>query len=66
LLLDLARDFQPAQTRHGDVHDDNIRLGLLAELQGLLTVFSLTDDLNIRVRAEQHPQARSYDFVIVH
>jgi len=57
LFGDQPRGLYSVQTRHGHIHQDDVRTQLPHLLHGLLTIRSLTDHLDVRLHLKQarHP-----------
>jgi hypothetical protein len=52
-LFDLDRRFEPSETRHGDVHQHDVRSGPLHRLDRLHTVSGLANDLELLGHAQE-------------
>jgi hypothetical protein len=61
----LGGDFDAVELGHGDVQNCEIRLKLLAEVQGFSPITCLTHNLNARLILEQSPQAAPDNVVII-
>src|SRR5829696_5143174 len=57
--------FQAVHDGHQEVHQDDVRLELPGHLQRLLAVRGFSDDLEVRVEGEEHPQALAHHGVVV-
>ena len=50
---------------HADVHQDDVRLELARAGDGFGPVACLADDVHVRFRFEDHPEARSDEALVV-
>jgi hypothetical protein len=64
-LADAARDLEPVQVRHRDVHHDHVRARALDLDHGLVAVAGLAHHLHARVALQQRAQAVAEDRVVV-
>jgi len=65
LLEQEAGRGDPVQLRHPYVHQDDIRLQLARQRHGLLAVSSLADDVDLRIGAQDHAEARADEPLVV-
>jgi hypothetical protein len=61
----LGGDFDAIELRHGDVQDCEIRMKLLAKVQGFSPITCLAHNLNARLILEQSPQAAPDNVVVI-
>ena len=65
MYTDLARRLDPVHHRHGDVHQDDVRIELLHEPHGLLAVSRAPDDGDARIAPENGLERLGEETVIV-
>ena len=62
--MELLQRRQAVAVGHADVQQDNVRLHLLGQPQGIFPAVRLADNLDVRAR-QQAGQARANDLVVV-
>ena len=56
---------EPVEVRHADVHQDDVGVELAGCPERLLAVARLADDLDVRLRLEDHAEARAHESLVV-
>jgi hypothetical protein len=64
-MVQLADDFQPIQTRHGDIDDRDIGIFLTSLMYGLLAIGRLRDNLHFAAFFDKAPKSGTHDPVII-
>src|SRR5579862_5798386 len=64
-LDDLTSGFEAVESRHGDIHQDEVGALLPYQLQRLAAVARLADHFDRGIVGQQGPQARAYERVII-
>ena len=58
--------FQAIHQRHGDIHQDKIRLQVGRQTDGLKTIAGLSDDANLQVSFQEISNSRAKILVIIY
>ena len=65
LLTTRALASETVETRHGDIHEDEVRMELLDEVDDLVPVVGLADHLDPRDAGEERANARADEGMVV-
>src|SRR5689334_7400142 len=64
-LHDLSRRLNTVEVRHGNIHDDNVRISLHRLAYCLISIGCLSDNTDVGLPLEREPQPFTHDRVII-